>query len=273
MGRKHWPDKKLFHRLKTNKTERTYWDNMHELRSRDNEYVLNRAIELTKSNNEKEKIIGIHVLAQLGSKIDNLKPHKNISLKVFFGLLKRELSEKVLENLLISIGHNNSDLSEERSAILVQFINHKNYKIRYACAFALLFIENEHSIESLIKLSDDRCSQIRNWATFGLSNIENEDKRIVDALWNRVNDSHEETRYEAILGLTKKKAPSIRKIIDREFDQGNCGSMIFECIYELKDLSYITRLETLYNNCFSDENINKDWLNDLKNAINKLRII
>jgi hypothetical protein len=66
MSRKKWSSEKIFERLLTNKTNRTYWDNISELRSRPNREVFNRAFLLTKAVTTKEQIIGIHVLAQLG---------------------------------------------------------------------------------------------------------------------------------------------------------------------------------------------------------------
>lgn len=33
MGRKNWTDEKLFFRLVNNKSDKTYWDNIRELRS------------------------------------------------------------------------------------------------------------------------------------------------------------------------------------------------------------------------------------------------
>lgn len=66
MSRKKWTSEKIFTRLLNNKTQKTLWRNVQELRKRPNIEVYNKAYKLTKSEIEKEKIIGIYVLAQFG---------------------------------------------------------------------------------------------------------------------------------------------------------------------------------------------------------------
>lgn len=67
MGRKNWKSEKFFERLMNNKSQKTYWNNIAELRKRATEDVYVQAYKLTKSKSDKNKIIGIDVLAQLGS--------------------------------------------------------------------------------------------------------------------------------------------------------------------------------------------------------------
>jgi hypothetical protein len=66
MSRKKWTSEKIFTRLLNNKTQKTFWENVRELRKRPNKEVYNRAFKLANSKIEKEQIIGIYVLAQLG---------------------------------------------------------------------------------------------------------------------------------------------------------------------------------------------------------------
>ena len=58
MGRKNWTSEKVFDRLVNNKSQKTYWDNISELRKRDNEDVYDQAFKLAKSESDKKKIIG-----------------------------------------------------------------------------------------------------------------------------------------------------------------------------------------------------------------------
>tara|TARA_B110000240_G_scaffold150428_1_gene166633 strand:- start:307 stop:753 length:447 start_codon:yes stop_codon:yes gene_type:complete len=66
MSRKNWTSEKIFTRLLNNKTQKTFWENVSELRKRSNKVVYNQAFKLANSEIDKEKIIGIYVLAQLG---------------------------------------------------------------------------------------------------------------------------------------------------------------------------------------------------------------
>ena len=62
MSRKKWTSEKIFTRLLNNKTQKTFWENVRELRKRPNNEVYNKAYKLAESESEKEKIIGIYVL-------------------------------------------------------------------------------------------------------------------------------------------------------------------------------------------------------------------
>jgi hypothetical protein len=66
MSRNEWTNEILFFRLLNNKSDKTYWKNVSELRSRPNEEVFSECIELTNSMIPKERNIGIDILAQLG---------------------------------------------------------------------------------------------------------------------------------------------------------------------------------------------------------------
>jgi hypothetical protein len=59
MSRKNWTSEKIFTRLLNNKTQKTFWENIQELRKQPNKDVYNKAQKLANSEIEKEKIIGI----------------------------------------------------------------------------------------------------------------------------------------------------------------------------------------------------------------------
>ena len=96
MSRKNWSNEKIFERLIINKSRKTYWDNISELRLRPNKEVFDRACSLTKSKSKKEKIIGIDILAQLGWKP---RPFKKQTLKRYFEILDLEDDKNVLKSL------------------------------------------------------------------------------------------------------------------------------------------------------------------------------
>jgi hypothetical protein len=62
MSRKNWTSEKIFTRLLTNKAQKTYWDNISELRRRPNEDVFTKACQLAKTNIDSQKILGLNVL-------------------------------------------------------------------------------------------------------------------------------------------------------------------------------------------------------------------
>ena len=106
---------------------------------------------------------------------------------------------------------------------------------------------------------------------FGIGTlIEKNNKDIRDALWNRINDKHQETRHEAIVGLSKRKDKRIYDIIKRELLDGEYGTLLFEAIIEAGDKQFLPLLRQNLNEIKKGETINPEWKNDLKNCINEL---
>ena len=75
MSRERWTSEKIFNRLLNNKTQKTYWENISELRKRPSQDVFEKAYDFAKSKNDRQKIIGLDILQQLG-----FKPRYNLSL-------------------------------------------------------------------------------------------------------------------------------------------------------------------------------------------------
>lgn len=268
MSRKNWTDEKIISRLINNKTDKSRWDNIIALRKRPSEELFLKCVELTKSDNTKIRKIGIDILAQLGL---SPRPFLKETLKIYFDLLEIETDPDVLMSLLYSIGHNNEELNNEQIEKICSFIHNENSWVKEGLVYALLGIDNLTAIETLTKLSSDKLSHIRNWATFGLgTQIERNNKNIRETLWNRVNDKHQETKLEAIVGLAKRKDNRVNEIIKREIIDGEYGTLLFEAILEIKDKEFLPLLKQNLKNIKDDKNINPEWEKDLKNCINEL---
>ena len=267
MSRKNWTSEKIFNRLVNNKTKKTYWENIRELRKRPNKDVFNRAVELAKSTNKKEKVIGIDVLAQLGL---NPRYNQKKTVKIYFNLLKKEQPIKVLTSLLYGIGHNNENLKSEVVNLICLLKNHKYSDVRFSLAVALGGVENGKAIETLIALSKDKNSYVRDWATFGIgSQIELNNKQIIDALWARINDTDRGTRFEAIFGLTIRRDRRIKEILKTELLKiDNFGSQILESIEELNDKDFIRLLKKQIKINETKNTVNEKWL---KNTLKVLK--
>jgi hypothetical protein len=64
MSRQHWTNDKLFTRLLNNKSDKTYWDNIRELRKRGSEDIFTRCYQLATTGNDLERETAMTVLAQ-----------------------------------------------------------------------------------------------------------------------------------------------------------------------------------------------------------------
>lgn len=268
MGRKNWTSEKIFDRLVNNKSQKTYWNNISELRKRANEDVYDQAFKLTKSESDKKKIIGIDVLAQLGFD-PRIRQQKTINL--FFDLLENEQSDDVLFALFFGISHNNENLTKKQVSKLVEFKDSKNTDVRYSLVSALSGIANPKAIETLIELSEDKFSSIRNWATFGIGTLSEENNdRIINALWKRTKDKHQETKLEAIVGLAHRKEVAVKEQIISELKNGKYTTLLFDAITELNDKELIPYLESELNSAKKDSKTNKQWLAELNECLNKI---
>jgi len=268
MSRKNWTDEKLFFRLLNNKSDKTYWDNLRELRSRANSNVFNTCVKLTKSTKPKERISGIDILAQLGL---TPRPFLKESKKLFFDILKKEKNQKALLSVLYAIGHNNEKLKPDEIALLVPFKDNADEGVREGLVSALLSVDNKLAIDTLIHLTNDKVSHIRDWATFGIgTQIERDNKLIRAALWLRVDDKHQDTRFEAIVGLAKRKDKRIKEIIKKELLNEDYGSLIFEAIEELNEKDFLPLLKKSLVKAKKSYSNNPEWVKDLTNCINRL---
>ncbi|MFC4263853.1 hypothetical protein ACFOWM_13230 [Ferruginibacter yonginensis] len=268
MSRKNWTDEKLFFRLVNNKSDKTYWDNIRTLRSRANANNFNTCVKQIKSSKPKERIIGIDILAQLGL---TPRPFFKESRKLFFDILKKEKDPKVLLSVLYAIGHNNEKLKSDEIALLVSFKDNANEGVRDGLVSALLSVDNKLAIDTLIHLTNDKASHIRDWATFGIgTQIERDNKIIREALWSRVDDKHQDTKLEAIVGLAKRKDLRIKEVIKRELLDGEFGKLIFESIEELNDKDFLPLLKDNLKKAKKDKGIKPDWIKDLIDCITQL---
>jgi len=173
--------------------------------------------------------------------------------------------------LLYAIGHNTEGFNITQTKQLTKFSKHRSAWVRQGLTYAIGVIDNPTSIECLIELSKDHITTIRDWATFGLGTlVESDDTNIRRALWERVNDKDQNTRFEAIVGLAKRKDSPVKEIIQRELESEDCGSQIFEAIIELNEKDFLPFLEKELQKSKQNNNINPEWIKDLENCINEL---
>lgn len=267
MSRINWTDDKLLSRLCNNKSVKSRWDNIRVLRKRPSEELFFKCVELTKSKDPKIRSIGIDILAQLGV---TSRPFLKQTLKLYFDLLTIESDPDVLMSLLYAIGHNNDKLNKTQIEKLCTFSISESNWVKEGLVSALGFVNNVNAIDVLIKLSNDRLSHIRNWATFYIGQVDRNSKKIKEALWARVNDNHQETKLEAIVGLAKRKDSRVNEIIKRELLDGEYGTLLFEAIIEIGDKQFLPILRQNLKAIKEDTTINPEWKKDLKNCINEL---
>ena len=261
----NYKTEKIFERLLTNKSKENYWKYISELRKRKTDEIFKKSVLLTKSESAKERMIGTDVLAQFGFP----RRHKKEIINLFFQLLKSESDKKVISSILYGIGHNNEKLTNRQVEFLCSFRTHKSVYVKHSLVSALSTIEKDKAIDTLIKLSNDTDPDIRDGATFGIgSQVKTDHKKIRTALWDRISDNDQGTRFEAISGLARRKDHRIKEILKTELENlDEYGSLILESIEYLNDKSFVPILEKKIQENKQSKTVNQNWL---LNTLDKL---
>lgn len=269
MSRNNWTNDKLFERLLNNKSTNTYRDNIKALWNRPEKDVFKKGKDLTRSALPHERRIGIDVLSQLGG-MD--RPFAAETLALYLKILPKEHDPKVLESILHGIGHNNTGLQNQDIDKLSSLKKHNYAVVRFGLVFALTGIDKPVAIDTLIHLSADKDTDIRNWSTFALGEqISRNNKAIRDALWARVDDEDEDTRLEAVMGLAKRKDLRVHAVIHKELTNGESGTLLFDTLIALGSPDFLPELKKLQKRSAKDDSIHPSWRLKLGEAIDVLQ--
>jgi len=199
--------------------------------------VLEKAIALTHSDLPDHRARGADILAQLG--VAPLK-HSNSfipeRLHALTQLLRTESDLEVVRSAIVALGHLEA---AEGIRDVLKFAEHPNENIRYAVAISLPtgLGDEPGVISTLIKLMSDSDSDVRDWATFGLGTQSDADSdRIREALYQRLQDTDEDTRAEAVVGLAKRRDLRVLPVIIEELERDEYGVLYEEAASHLLEL-------------------------------------
>ena len=148
-----------------------------------------------------QRALGARVLSELGIGADPPLPFRTESLPVLEMLLG-DADPAVISAAAIAVGRL---ALPELLPSLLRLSTHTSASVRHAVAGALGGSEDTASISTLIQMSSDPDAEVRNWATFGLGTMTDADSsELREALFGRIQDVHDETRWEALLGLARR---------------------------------------------------------------------
>src|SRR5205814_7161779 len=121
-------------------------------------------------------------------------------------LLETDQDVQVLSAACIALGHLHDPRAVEP---LVRLKDHPSEDVRYGVVFGLSGQHDDLAIATLIELSADQDSDVRDWATFELGTILDIDgvdtPPLREALPARLSDPDDDTRAEALAGLARRK--------------------------------------------------------------------
>lgn len=217
------------------------WEAIRELQQRGDDAVFEAAVRLTRSTVSKERGRGVDILAQLGTP----KPSAELRAKcanVILECIVLEQTPAVLNSIGFALGH----LHDPRAVdALVPLATHADSEVRFGVVMGLLWHLAPTAIAALIELSADVDDDVRNWATFGLGQMNADSPALRDALVARLSDENFEIRGEALSGLAERKDARVLEPLHRELAGPPLGLFAIEAAAALGDRSILPVLEEL----------------------------
>jgi hypothetical protein len=209
------------------------WDAVQSLRRIGTREVFNRAVALTESVEPLERARGLDVIAQLGKTAEhpsNSFPRESYDIAI--KVVQREREVRPLGSAISALGH----IGDSSAVPLIAgFQSHPSEAIRFTVAFALgCFPDDPLSVRTLITLMRDVDADVRDWATFGLGVLGDQDSpEIREALSGRLADDDVDAREEALVGLSKRHDLRIVPHLLDALGQSDISSRVVEAAHTL----------------------------------------
>jgi HEAT repeat protein len=180
--------------------EDLWWTAITTLHERGTREVLVEGVQLCESGCTVERRLGVDILGQLGYPKRSFPEE---SSRILLTLLETEREGEVIAGIVTALANLES---EQVSGVSLGLRTHQHADVRFAVVLALGSSQDPRAIPALIELTRDRDAFVRDWATFELGSIiEVDTPEIRNALVARLDDAHDETRHEAIVGLAARK--------------------------------------------------------------------
>ena len=202
------------------------WEAVSALRRIGSRDVLEHAAEWCRSGELLKRARGAAILGDLGKTAEH--PSNTFPDESFIAVTQMLQSEKEvmpLSSAIAALGH----LDDARAVpLIVDHFQNPAQDVRFSVVCALgSFPNHPLAVQTLLTLTQDPDEDVRDWAVFGLGNLGDVDSaEIRDALFNRLNDSNEEVREEAMVGLAKRKdqrvLPALRDALTK-YKSGDSG--------------------------------------------------
>ncbi len=209
------------------------WEAVRELQELGTRAVFDRAAEWCTSGEPLKRARGADILAQLGRTLDHPgHSYPEDSFAVVSSLIQAEKESGPLGSAIYALGH----IGDPRAvSLLVQYRNYSVPEIRFALAFALGSFSNDAAAaDVLVHLTRDDDQDVRDWATFGIGALGKVDSPTIrDALVGRLEDSFEDARQEAIVGLARLKDERVLPSLLSALDQHGVPDIIVEAAIEM----------------------------------------
>lgn len=238
----------LIHKAYKEEDDNAYMEYIHAIRKRANTQTLEIVRGMVYSKDHIKRDMAASILSQIAYPSKSFKGEAVYLL----GRLLDDKHEDVITSAIYGFGHRRCTRFANKIASLG---NTRYLQIKEALSFTLGWYENQESINTLIRLMQDKNDDVRNWATFSLAQInESNTQTIRDALFHNLSDQVLEIRGEALLGLARRKDERVKDAILDDLQKPFYGSWIFDAIMEMPDKQYLIYFEN-YTKTLKQEDI------------------
>jgi HEAT repeat protein len=212
------------------------WQAVQELRRIGSREIFDRAAEWCRSREPLVRTRGLDVLAQLGRTLDhpsNSFPDESFS--IVSSVLKDEQDIRPLDSAIAALGHIGNPGGVP---LIIQHQSHPDSNVRFSVACALgSFPNNPLSAECLLLLMKDEDEEVRDWATFGLGVQGDLDSvEIRNALFERLSDSNEDVRNEAMASLGKRRDQRVLPFLVASLAASEVSRPVIEAAWGMLDM-------------------------------------
>ncbi|MBA2287607.1 MAG: HEAT repeat domain-containing protein [Ktedonobacteraceae bacterium] len=223
-------NEELFRAALIDTDEDTAWEAISILHLQGGRDAFERAHTLSTSGDAHERRVGADILGQVGVPDDTFCEEAVVAL---LAMLEHEQEPEVLSSIAVALGHRRDPRAIEP---LVRLKNHPDDRVRFGVVLGLTCHEDEQAIQTLIELSADTDTDVRDWATFALgSQIDSDTPAIHAALLARLADEDDTTRGEAMVGLACRDDQRMVEPLLTDLEAGWWGSLLLEAAIAIGD--------------------------------------
>jgi HEAT repeats len=194
---------RLFQEALAGKTDASRFRRIRVLHTDGAQSTFERAAQACGSTDARHRMVGADVLGQLGYPSGKLFWRESVPILM---PLLTDHDDAVVRSTVVALGmlgsDHGADMGDEGRA-MCQLVAHSDLDVRESLAMELQWFRDSTPdvIDTLILLSRDRASGVRNWACFSLRAGEFDTPDVREALFARIDDRHADTRWEALAGL------------------------------------------------------------------------
>ena len=200
------------------------------------------------SRNWRMRTLVVNILCQLAMPGGRLAPQAaEVELaKEVLGRGLRDSHWRVNEASLFGLGHREFP---EYLPQMLAFLDSSRPTQRHGLAFALGRYPQPEAAKALLRLMRDEAREVRNWATFGLASLSEQDAPAIrEGLLAAAEDVDAEIRGEALIGLARRRDKRVRELVMRELRGEFHGSWAIDAAASLADPIFLPALEVLKAN-------------------------